>query len=207
MALVVARAVAHVTCLGSARGHHAMPRGTCHGMSDRVVPPPTFLWLAPTFFLRLSVGFCSLSLSSIALGIAWCGVQIFYFEFRAEISEGNAIKLRTVVGYDCLRDSKPANDVLPNEFRDIFVLDASIHLCFYPITEVIRGNEHEFLLGSYDGQGSHYVHSPLRKQPRACYWVQRFRWHMRYRCIPLAFVTFLDISRRVLLHSGPIVPL
>ena len=203
----MARAVAHVTCLGSARGHYAMPRGTRHGTSDRVVPPPIFLWLAPTFSLRLLVGFCSLSLSSIALGIAWCGIQIVYFEFRAEISEGNAIKLRTVVGYDCLRDSKPANDVLPNEFRDIFVLDASIHLCFYPITEVIRGNEHEFLLGNYDGQGSHYVHSPLREQPRACYWVQRFRWHMRYRCIPLAFVTFFDISRHVLLHNGPIVPL
>ena len=63
------------------------------------------------------------------------------FEFRADISEGDDIKLRTVVGYDCLRDSKPINDVLQNEFRDIFVLDANIRLCFYPFTEVISGNE------------------------------------------------------------------
>ena len=63
------------------------------------------------------------------------------FEFRAEIPEGNDVKLRTVVSYDCLRDSKPTNDVLPNEFGDIFVLDASICFYFYPFTEVISGNE------------------------------------------------------------------
>ena len=97
------------------------------------------------------------------------------FEFRAEISEGYAVKLRTVVSYDCLRDSKPANDVLPNESRDIFVLDVSIRLCFYPFTEVICGNEQEFLLGNCEGQGSHYVHSSLCKWPRADYRVQRFR--------------------------------
>ncbi|KAL6319765.1 hypothetical protein AAG906_036823 [Vitis piasezkii] len=104
----------------------------------------------------------------------------------SKISEGDAIKLRTVVGYDCLRDSKPTNDVLQNEFRDIFVLDASIRLCFYPFTEVISGNEQEFLLGSCNGQGSHYV--------------QCFKWHMRDGCMPLAFVTFLDISHRILFH-------
>ena len=129
------------------------------------------------------------------------------FEFRAEILEDTVVDMWTVVGYDCLRDSKPTNDVLRKEFGDIFVLDVSIRFGLYPFTEVVCGNEQGFLLGSCDGQGSHYVHPPLCKRPRAGYQLQRFKWHMRYGCMPLAFVTLLDISRRVLLHSGPIVPL
>ena len=129
----------------------------------RAVPPPTFLWLAPASSLRQLARFCLLLLPTHCFGVVWCGVQILDFEFRAEIPEGNAVKLRTVVSYDCLRDFKPANDVPPNEFGDIFVLDASIYFCFYPFTEVVRGNEQEFLLGSCDWQGSHYFHPPLRK--------------------------------------------
>ena len=128
------------------------------------------------------------------------------FKFQIEIPESNAVELRTVVGYDCLRDSKSANDVLPNEFGDIFVLNVSIRFYFYPFTEVVYGNEQEFLLGSCKRQGSHYVQPPLRKRPRAGYRLQCFIWHMRYGCLPLAFVTLLDISRRIFLHSGPIVP-
>ena len=77
-----------------------------------------------------------------------CGVQILDFEFRAEIPKGDAVELRTVVSYDCLRDSKPANDVLPHKFGDILVLDVGICLCFYPFAEVVCGDEQEFLLGS-----------------------------------------------------------
>ena len=72
------------------------------------------------------------------------------FELRVEIPEGNTVKLWTVVIYDCLRDSKLANDVLPNEFGDIFVLDASICFCFYSFTEVVRSNKQKFLLGNCD---------------------------------------------------------
>ncbi|RVW27914.1 hypothetical protein CK203_084959 [Vitis vinifera] len=44
--------------------------------------------------------------------------------FRIEIPESDAIKLRTVISYNSLRDSKAADDVLPYELGDIFVLDA-----------------------------------------------------------------------------------
>ena len=78
--------------------------------------------------------------------ITRCGVQILDFEFQAEIPKGDSVKLRTIVGHDCLRDPKVANDVLPHKLGDIFVLDASIRLYFYPFTEVVYGNEQEFLL-------------------------------------------------------------
>ena len=70
------------------------------------------------------------------------------FELRVEILESDAVKLRTVVGYDCLKDPKTTNDVFPHKFGDIFVLDASICFCFYPFTEVIYGDEQKFFLGS-----------------------------------------------------------
>ena len=69
-------------------------------------------------------------------------------QFRTEIPECNAVKLWTIVSYDDLGNSKAANNVLPYEFGDIFIFDACICFSFYPFTEVIRGDEQEFLLGS-----------------------------------------------------------
>ena len=43
--------------------------------------------------------------------------------------------------YNGLRDSKVADDVLPHELADVFVLDASICFTFYPFTEVICGDD------------------------------------------------------------------
>ena len=47
-----------------------------------------------------------------------------------------------------MRDSEAADDVLPHELGDVFVLDASVCFSFYPFTKVICGDEQEFLLGS-----------------------------------------------------------
>ncbi|RVW17825.1 hypothetical protein CK203_078652 [Vitis vinifera] len=46
-------------------------------------------------------------------------------KFRTEIPESDAIKLRVVISYNGLRDSKATDDVLPYELGDVFVLDAS----------------------------------------------------------------------------------
>ena len=72
------------------------------------------------------------------------------FELSAEIPECDIVKPWAIVGYDCLRDPKAANDVFPHKFGDIFILDVSICFCFYPFIEVICGDEQEFLLGSCD---------------------------------------------------------
>ena len=63
-------------------------------------------------------------------------------------SESAAIKLWTVVSYNGLGDSKAADDVLPYELGDIFVFDASVCFSFHPFTEIIRGDEQKFFLGS-----------------------------------------------------------
>ncbi|RVW41938.1 hypothetical protein CK203_081586 [Vitis vinifera] len=55
-------------------------------------------------------------------------------------SEGDAIKLWTIVGYNGLGDSEATDDVFPYELGDILVFDASICFSFHPFTEVIRGD-------------------------------------------------------------------
>ena len=59
----------------------------------------------------------------------------------SEQLEGNIIKLQSVVSYDCLRNPKSTDDVLPNKLRDIFVFDASIRFYLYPFAEIVYGNE------------------------------------------------------------------
>ncbi|RVW84078.1 hypothetical protein CK203_040608 [Vitis vinifera] len=86
---------------------------------------------------------------------------------RTEISECDAIKLWTVVGYNGLGDSEAADDVFPYELGDIFVFDASVCFNFHPFTKVIHGDEQKFLLGGCGWEGSHYVHAPLREGPGA----------------------------------------
>lgn len=62
-------------------------------------------------------------------------------KLRAKSFEGGAVKLWVVVNYNCLGDSKSAHNILPDKLFDVFVLDACIGLNFYPLVEVIGGNE------------------------------------------------------------------
>lgn len=62
-------------------------------------------------------------------------------KLRAKSFEGGAVKLWTVVSYDCLGDSKSTHNILPAEFFDVFVLDIRIGLGSYLLAEVIGGNE------------------------------------------------------------------
>ncbi|KAL6319831.1 hypothetical protein AAG906_036896 [Vitis piasezkii] len=80
------------------------------------------------------------------------------------------VKLRPVVNYNRLGNPESADDVLPNKLHEIFVFDASISFRLYPLTEIVSGNEQEFLLNGRGRQRSHYIHSPLCEWPRARYW-------------------------------------
>ena len=78
---------------------------------------------------------------TVALRIPWRGIQIFDVKFRAKIFKGGAIKLRTVVGYDRLRDSKSTYYIFLDEPFDVLVLDACVGFSFYLLAEIIGGNE------------------------------------------------------------------
>ncbi|RVW56790.1 hypothetical protein CK203_082750 [Vitis vinifera] len=65
---------------------------------------------------------------------------------RTKIPECNAVKLRTIVSYDGLWNSKTADDVFPYELGDIFVFDASICFNFHPFTEAPKVGSREVSL-------------------------------------------------------------
>ena len=59
----------------------------------------------------------------------------------AEISVYPAIKLRPIVNYDQLRYSEPAEDTSPYELDNILVFDGEEGFNFYPLTEIVGGNQ------------------------------------------------------------------
>ena len=62
-------------------------------------------------------------------------------KFRAKIFKGGAIKLRTVVGYDRLRDSKSTYYIFLDEPFDVLVFDVCVGFSFYPLAEIIVSNK------------------------------------------------------------------
>ena len=78
---------------------------------------------------------------TVALRVPRRGIQVFDVKLRVKIFKGQAIKLRVVVSYDRLRDSKSKYYIFPNEPFDVLVLDACIGFSFYPLAEIIGGNE------------------------------------------------------------------
>ena len=78
---------------------------------------------------------------TVALRISRRGIQIFDVKFWAEIFKGGAIKLRTVVDYDRLRDSKSTYYIFLDEPFDVLVFDVCVGFNFYPLAEIIGGNE------------------------------------------------------------------
>ena len=77
---------------------------------------------------------------TVALRVPRRGIQVFDVKFRAKIFKGRAIKLRVVVGYDRLRDSKSTHYIFPDEPFDVLVLNACVGFRFQPLAEIIGGN-------------------------------------------------------------------
>ena len=97
--------------------------------------------------------------------------------------------MRLIINYNRLGDSKLTNDVLLNKLYDVLIIDVSISFRLYPFTEVVGCHKQEFLLSSHDGQGSYYVHPPLREWTETRYQVDNFRcirgmgaclWHLSH---------------------------
>ena len=59
----------------------------------------------------------------------------------AEISVYPTIKLRPIVSYDRLRYSELTYDTSLHELDDILVLDGGEGFSFYPLAEIVGGNQ------------------------------------------------------------------
>ena len=62
-------------------------------------------------------------------------------EVRAKQFEYVVVKLSGVVRDDYLGNSKLTNDVFPNEVSGVSFCDLGERFCFYPLCEVINGDD------------------------------------------------------------------
>ena len=66
-----------------------------------------------------------------------------------------------------MRNSKPDDNVPPNESLSIHVPDVGEGLVFHPLGKVVRADEEPSLVPYGPGKGSHYIQAPLSEWPRA----------------------------------------
>ena len=77
--------------------------------------------------------------------MSWRGKDKFYVPFSIEILECKADELQTVVCYNFIRDSKPANNIFPNEIFYLGVSDLGLSIrVTVRVRVVFRGNTNFF---------------------------------------------------------------
>ena len=83
---------------------------------------------------------------SISLWICRGGISICYAQVTAIPLEGIAIKLKTIIRDECMRDPKPSDNVFPNKYRSIHIPDICQRLSFNPLGEVILADQQPSLI-------------------------------------------------------------
>ena len=103
---------------------------------------------------------------SIPLGICRGEVSIRYAQVIAISPESFAIKLKSVVRDKGARDSKPSENIFPNESFGIDVPDIRQWFNFNPFGEVVCVDQQVSLIPCCPGEGTYNVQAPLSKWPR-----------------------------------------
>ena len=81
-----------------------------------------------------------------------------------EFSQLPIRELSFVIRDDGVRDSEPANDVLPYKTLDLSSCDACKGFRFYPFCKIINCYQQKFPLSSSWREEAYYVHSPQSKR-------------------------------------------
>ena len=56
------------------------------------------------------------------------------------------VKLQSIISYDRLRYSEPANDILPHKLGDVLVFGGGEGFSFYPFAKVVVDNHQQLFL-------------------------------------------------------------
>ena len=105
----------------------------------------------------------SLSLS-IPLGVSWSGIPICDTQFTTVPSKSLAIKLKSVVRDEGMRDPKPSDNVLPHKPFSIHIPNVCQWLNFNSLGKVISVSQKPSPIFYCFGEGPHNVQAPLRKR-------------------------------------------
>ena len=123
----------------------------------------------------------------IPLGISWSGMPIRDTQFTTVFSEGFAIKLKSVVWDEGMRNLKLSDNVLPNKPFGIHVHNVRQWLSFNPLGKVISIDQKPSPVSCYFGEEPHNVQTLLRES--------------------LTLVTLLHVFLCFSLHIGPPISL
>ena len=56
------------------------------------------------------------------------------------------VKLQSIISYDQLRYSEPADDILPHKLGDVLIFDGGEGFSFYPFVKVVGDNQQQLFL-------------------------------------------------------------
>ena len=104
---------------------------------------------------------------SVSPRVGRSGISVGDPKLVAILPEVLAIKLQTVVRDECVWNFEACNNIFPNEFLDVHVLDVGQRFSFHPFGEVIGSNNYVSLIPHSFGEKTDNIKTPLSKRPRA----------------------------------------
>jgi len=106
-----------------------------------------------------------------------------------------------------VRNSKPGDNVLPNESLSIHISNVGEGLDFHLLGKVVWADEEPSSVSYGSGKGSHYIQAPLSKWLGARQRIHNSPWLVDIWGIPLTLVTLFYIVLRGFSHVRPPVTL
>ena len=143
----------------------------------------------------------------VSLGVGGSGISVCDPKVAAVFLEVFTIKLKTVVRDEGVRGSEARNDVSPNEFFGIIVLDVGQGFSLYPFGEIIGADYYVPLIPYYFRERTDNIKTSLSKRPGAGEGAKDSPWLVDIWGEPLALIALLCIFLGLSLHVRPPVPL
>ena len=137
---------------------------------------------------------------SIPQWICLGGISICYAQVTAIPLEGLAIKLQSVVQDKGIRDSKPSDNILPNESLGIHIPDICQWFSFNSLGEIICVNQQISFIPCCLREKANNVQALLSKRPRVEQRIKDSSGLMNVWCKCLSLVTLLHIFLCFFLH-------
>ena len=143
----------------------------------------------------------------ISLGVGRSGISVGDAKLVAVFSEVLTIKLKTVDRDEGVRSSEARNNVFPNEFLGIHILDVGQRFSPYPLGEIVGADYYVSLIPCCFRERTDNIKTPLCKRPRAGEGVKDSSRLVDIWGESLALITLLRIFLGIALHIRPPVSL
>ena len=103
---------------------------------------------------------------TIPLGVSRGRIPIRNFQITIVSPKGFAIKLKSIVRDEGMRDPKPGDNIFPDKFLGIHLSDVRQGLDFNPFDEIVCADQQISLVTCCFRKRTNNIQAPLCKQPR-----------------------------------------